>query len=212
MKTVLCFGDSLTWGFTPGTGVRHRYQDRWTSVLQKGLGHGVRVIPEGLPGRTTAFDDHTTPVDLNGARILPTLLQTHSPLDLVVLLLGTNDLKAHVGGNAFAAERGMRRLIQIIQCHDFGPGGTRPFILIVAPPHVVETGDPERDVYLEPHRSEVTKIGPIYRSIAEQTGCSFFDASSVAKPSTIDGVHLEAEQTRAIGSAVLPIAETILQS
>ena len=92
-KTVLCYGDSLTWGYSAETVGRHAYEDRWPSVLQKALGDRVRVIPEGLNGRTTAFDDHLADCDRNGARILPTILQSHNPLDLVIIMLGTNDMK-----------------------------------------------------------------------------------------------------------------------
>ena len=76
MKTVLCYGDSLTWGYD-AEGGRHALQDRWPSVLQAGLGGGVQVIADGLNGRTTAFDDHLAGADRNGARLLPTVLTTH---------------------------------------------------------------------------------------------------------------------------------------
>jgi len=82
MKTVLCYGDSLTWGYNAENLSRHALADRWPSVLQAALGSGVNVIAEGLNGRTTAFDDHLADADRNGARLLPTLLATHTPLDL----------------------------------------------------------------------------------------------------------------------------------
>ncbi len=105
MKTILAYGDSLTWGHDAERLGRHAHEDRWPSVLQKALGHGVRVIPEGLGGRTTAYDDHLADCDRNGARILPTLLHTHAPIDLVILLLGTNDLKPSVVGTAHGLPR-----------------------------------------------------------------------------------------------------------
>ncbi|RVA20726.1 arylesterase, partial [Mesorhizobium sp. M7A.F.Ca.US.001.01.1.1] len=89
MKTVLCYGDSLTWGYN-AEGGRHALEDRWPSVLQAGLGSGVEVIAEGLNGRTTAFDDHLAGADRNGARLLPTVLTTHAPIDLIVIMLGAN--------------------------------------------------------------------------------------------------------------------------
>ena len=88
MKTILCYGDSLTWGYDAETLGRHALEDRWPSVLQKALGEGVHVIAEGLNGRTTAYDDHLADCDRNGARILPTILQSHAPLDLVIIMLG----------------------------------------------------------------------------------------------------------------------------
>ena len=74
MKTILCYGDSLTWGYDAESLARHALEDRWPSVLQAALGGGVDVIAEGLNGRTTAFDDHLADDDRNGARLLPTLL------------------------------------------------------------------------------------------------------------------------------------------
>ncbi|TIX38357.1 MAG: arylesterase, partial [Mesorhizobium sp.] len=84
MKTVLCYGDSLTWGYDAASLDRHPLKDRWPSVLQATLGGDIQVIAEGLNGRTTAFDDHLAGADRNGARVLPTVLMTHAPVDLIV--------------------------------------------------------------------------------------------------------------------------------
>ncbi|MBN9066160.1 MAG: arylesterase, partial [Rhizobiales bacterium] len=119
MKTVLCYGDSLTWGFSPDGSGRHAYEDRWPSVLQTGLGDAVLIIPEGLNGRTTIFDDYAAGADRNGARILPTILMTHVPLDLIVLMLGSNDMKPWIAGHAQAAKQGMQRLVDIIRRFDY---------------------------------------------------------------------------------------------
>ena len=95
MKSILCFGDSLTFGADPAVmGKRHAFADRWPSALEAGLGADkVRVIAEGLGGRTTVFDDWNAAADRNGSRILPTLLESHSPLDAIIIMLGTNDIK-----------------------------------------------------------------------------------------------------------------------
>ena len=113
MKTVLCYGDSITWGSNAETGERHAFEDCWPNVLQKALGADVRVITEGLRGRTTAYDEHLADCDRNGARILPTILYTHAPLDLVIFMLGSNDMKPAIAGSALAAMQGMRRLVAI---------------------------------------------------------------------------------------------------
>src|SRR5687767_10512572 len=106
MKTILAYGDSLTFGADAETLGRHRYEDRWPTVLEQGLGGAARVIAEGLGGRTTVFDDFSAAADRNGARTLPTLLESHKPLDLVVIMLGTNDLKLYINGTAFGAAMG----------------------------------------------------------------------------------------------------------
>ena len=122
MKTILCYGDSLTWGYNAEGPSRHAYEDRWPSVLQADLGAAVHVIPEGLNGRTTAFDDHLAGADRNGARILPTILVTHAPLDLVIIMLGANDMKPWIHGNPVAAKHGMQRLVEIVRGHDYPLG------------------------------------------------------------------------------------------
>ncbi len=93
MKTILAFGDSLTWGADPVSGMRHPAELRWPNVLQSKLGGGVEVIAEGLGGRTTCYDDHTGPACRKGAKALQVALGSHMPLDLVIIMLGTNDLK-----------------------------------------------------------------------------------------------------------------------
>ena len=139
MKTVLAYGDSLTWGYDPVSLGRHAYEDRWTSVLQKALGHGVRVIAEGLNGRTTAYDDHLGDCERNGVKLLPTILATHKPIDLVIIMLGTNDLKRGIQGTAIGATSGAKRLVKQVQKHDWGFEFEEPEILIVAPPPIRET-------------------------------------------------------------------------
>ena len=106
MKTILCYGDSLTYGANPVPGgARHAYEDRWPAALEAKLGGKARVIAEGLGGRTTVHDDWFTSADRNGARVLPTLLHSHGPLDMVVIMLGTNDLKPFLGRTALEASQ-----------------------------------------------------------------------------------------------------------
>ena len=211
MKTVLCYGDSLTWGVDAENQARHAYEDRWTSVLQKGLGHGVRVIPEGLNGRTTVYDDHTAACDRNGARILPTVLETHSPLDLIVILLGTNDLKPVFANNAVIIGHGIKRLVEIIKHHPWPMDmESVPEILIVSPPPLCETEDPLLGPMFAGRLGEAQNLASVYRDLADELGCGFFDAGSVAKTTPVDGVHLDAENTRAVGRGLEPIVRMML--
>src|SRR5690606_5397717 len=122
MKTILAYGDSLTFGTNAETQGRHAYEDRWPTVLQERLAGRARVIAEGLGGRTTVFDDFSAIADRNGARVLPTMLASHSPLDLVVLFLGTNDLKSYINGSAFGAAMGIKRLVEIIRTYPYATG------------------------------------------------------------------------------------------
>lgn len=209
-KTVLCYGDSLTWGYDAETIGRHDYRNRWPSVLQAALGNEARVIPEGLNGRTTAFDDHLADCDRNGARILPTILQTHAPLDLVILLLGTNDMKPVVAGSAFAACQGISRLVRLIRNHAWPFELDGPEILIVAPPAICATGNVPFAASFPGGIEESAKLATLYRDLADELGCGFFDGNSVAKTTPIDGIHLDAENTRALGRGLESIVRMML--
>lgn len=209
-KTVLCYGDSLTWGYDAETIGRHAYEDRWSTVLQKGLGSEALVIAEGLNGRTTAFDDHLADCDRNGARVLPTILQTHAPLDLVILLLGTNDMKPVVAGSAFAACQGIGRLVRLIRNHAWPFELDEPDILIVAPPALSETANAPFAASFAGGVAESAKLPTLYRDLADELGCGFFDGNSVATTTPLDGVHLDAENTRALGRGLEPIVRMML--
>ena len=210
MKNILAFGDSLTWGFIAGTWERHPFDVRWPNVLAAGLHGKARVIEEGHNGRTTVFDDPTTGDDRNGARILPVLLSTHQPLDLVIVLLGTNDIKFANHCRAFDASMGMGRLVQIIQTFPYQAWAPKPQVLIVAPPALVHTDD-EWFNDLWGHAIEESKLfAKHYARVAEEMGVHFFDAGVVAKADKTDGGHLDAENTKAIGTALVPVVKRIL--
>ncbi|WP_395825936.1 SGNH/GDSL hydrolase family protein [Elstera sp.] len=209
-KTVLCYGDSLTWGADAASGERHNFEDRWPTVLQAALGPSVEVIAEGLGGRTTAYDDGLADCDRNGARLLPTLLQTHCPLDLVILMLGTNDLKPIIHGTAIGARQGMKKLVSLVRFHDWGQAYKDPEILIVSPPPLCETNNPLFARIFQGGVPEAQKLAPLYADLADQLGCAFFDAGTVARTTPVDGVHLDAEYTRAIGRGLEPVVRRIL--
>lgn len=209
-KTVLCYGDSLTWGYDAEGRGRHAYADRWPSVLQDGLGFDVQVIAEGLNGRTTAYDDTLADCDRNGARLLPTILHSHAPLDLVIFLLGTNDMKPLVAGTAYSAHHGIARLIELTRHHAWPMAMETPQILIVSPPVLCETTEPGFAAMFAGGVAQSRMLAPLYAELAEEMGCGFFDAASVAQTTPIDGVHLDAENTRAIGRALQPVVRQML--
>ena len=209
MKTVLCYGDSLTWGFN-AEGGRHSFEDRWPSVLQASLDNSVHAIAEGLNGRTTAFDDYVAGADRNGARILPTIVMTHTPLDLIIFLLGTNDMKPWIHGNPMAAKQGIRRLVEIVRGHDYG--WPTPQILIVSPPLVSHTENYDFGQTFAGGEVASKQLAPLYAALAEEMGCGFFDAATVATTTPLDGVHLDAENTRKIGEALAPIVCAMLET
>ena len=110
MKTILCYGDSNTWGYNAVLGGRFAYEIRWTTRVAEFLGKDYRIIDEGLCGRTTSFDDPLT-YGLNGLSTLEPIIKSHSPLDLLVVMLGTNDCKGYFGATARNIMEGLRRLV-----------------------------------------------------------------------------------------------------
>ncbi|MFZ1681260.1 MAG: SGNH/GDSL hydrolase family protein [Rhizobiaceae bacterium] len=210
MKTILAYGDSLTWGYDAATLGRHPFQVRWPSVLEAGLGGAARVIAEGLNGRTTAFDDWLADADRNGARMLPTLLETHKPLDLVIIMLGANDMKPAICGSAIAAKSGMARLVSLVRNHDYGFSYAVPRVLLVAPPPCVGTDNADFAATFENAPGESAKLAAHYAGLADELGCAAFDAGTVAQATPLDGVHLDAENTAAIGRALVPVVRGLI--
>jgi lysophospholipase L1-like esterase len=214
MKTILAYGDSLTFGANPQPGgPRHAYEDRWPTTLEKGLGGKARVIAEGLGGRTTVHDDWLANADRNGARILPTLLESHSPLDLIIIMLGTNDLKPTMGKTAREAGRGMVRLVQIIRGHYAARREPEPKIILVAPPAITDTDNQDMIQHFGGHGmiAESQQFPTHYRRNAADLGVGFFDAATVATADPRDGVHLDPANTRAIGEGLVPLVKATLE-
>lgn len=209
MKTILAFGDNLTWGFDPASGMRYSYEDRWPTVLQRELGAGTQVIAEGLAGRTTAFDDHTGLPDRNGARTLPISLAAHTPIDAIIFMLGNSELRTYVG-NAVGAAQGMRRLIEIVRTFPYQRPYAPPSIVVVAPPRLVPTKHPELGAMFEGGVAQSERLAEFYERLALDLGATYFDASTVAAMSPIDGAHLDVENTRALGLALAPVLQRLL--
>ena len=196
MRSILAFGDSLTWGADPATGLRHPASAQWPRVLEAGL-VGVRVQADGVGGRTTCRDDDAGAAPRNGAKALPVALSAQMPLDLVILMLGTNDLKPVHGGLALSAQAGMRRLAEIVATFPYKPRSAVPKLMIVAPP---PCGPNAAGARLP---EESRKLAPLYHQLATELEAGFFDAGTVAQASAVDGVHLDAANTAALGRALI---------
>jgi lysophospholipase L1-like esterase len=162
--------------------LRYSREERWPGVMRKELGAGYEVIEEGCPGRTTAWDD---PIegDLNGQTHLPHILYSHQPLDLVTIMLGTNDLKARFGKRAYDIALAAGTLVTMVRKQYFMVG-TTPQVLLIAPPPVPED------------------VPQLFRQVAEDLTCGFLDAGEIIETSRIDGVHLDAEAHVKLGQAV----------
>lgn len=201
MKTLLCYGDSNTWGFTPGSGVRYAPEVRWPGVLQAALGAEFRVIEEGLNARTTVMEDPTR-VGRNGLPYLRPCLDSHAPLDLVILMLGSNDLKHRFGLSPFDIAQNVGMLLEVIQSSRAGVKNLAPPVLVVSPPHV---GPLPAGYFVEMFAGAEEKSQGFvrhYRLIAAQYGCSFLDAAEVVHASPLDGIHLDADNHRLLGERI----------
>ena len=164
MKTVLAFGDSNTRGYIAGGAGRYPRMQRWSYLLEQLLAPGVQVIEEGLNGRTTVFDE-VVRNHRSGASALPMLLETHAPLDVVVIMLGTNDMKLAHQATAEMSADGMERLVRVVKGSEAGPDGGVPKILVVAPAPFGEhlAPDPTDGVHLDAdgHRKLATALAPV---------------------------------------------------
>ena len=199
MRTVLCYGDSNTWGYEPATGKRFPEDVRWPGVLARELGEGFRVIEEALNGRTTVRDD---PVEeyKSGKDYLRPCLESHAPLDLVIIALGVNDLKARFFASASDVADGAGVLLSIAQRSGAAPGGGSPAVVLVAPPPVgVLT---ELALMFAGAEEKSRGFSRQYRRVADKYGCVLLDAGEVARASERDGIHLEADEHRKLGEAM----------
>lgn len=210
MKTILAFGDSLTWGFEAETFKRHAFQDRWPSALGANLGAHFHVIAEGLNGRTTVRDDNLVDEQRNGLKALPMLLSSHQPLDLVIIALGTNDLKHPWWSRACDAKRGVQRLVEVVQRFPFGIDMPRPKILVIAPPAVIHTPNAEFDKMFSHGIKESQKFGDEYKLLEKTHGITVFEAGKVVVADPRDGIHLDAFNTKKLGEALAPIVRMML--
>jgi lysophospholipase L1-like esterase len=208
---ILAFGDSLTWGRIANRPERHGDDVRWPRVLEAMLGGHATVIEEGLNGRRIAHDDPLRPYR-SGISLLPLFIECHAPLDLVILLLGTNDSQRQHSLAPYDVARSMRMLAQVAQRPPVEPGMPVPKVLIVAPPVVRMPDDPDHEAnfFMEGAPEKTALLATYYRRIAADIDATFFDAATVATVTGEDGIHLDAGNTRAIGRALAPLAAELL--
>lgn len=192
--TVLCYGDSNTYGYNPLNGLRYPEDIRWTERLGKILGDSYRVVEEGCNGRTTVHDD---PADgwKNGLDYLRPCLNSHKPVDIVIMMLGSNDLKRSFCLSAKEIAAGAETLVEVIQDFTQEKQGFVPQIILVSPP---EIGPGIADSVFNCSFSEDVvekskELAGYYRQAAERRGCIFFNAAQYIRPSDADSLHLMPE-------------------
>lgn len=191
MKTILCYGDSNTYGYNPVNGLRYPADVRWTGRLQMLLGNDYKIIEEGCNGRTTVFDD---PLEgwKNGLGYLRPCLNSHKPVDIVILMLGSNDLKETFHASAADIAAGAETLVQVIQEFTLEKQGFQAEVILVSPPEIGP------NIHRSPFNTAFTasaiyrskEFGKYYSQVAERRGCAFFDAAEWIQSSGTDSLHL----------------------
>jgi lysophospholipase L1-like esterase len=166
------------------------------------------VIEEGLSGRTTVWNDPIEGDHKNGRTYLMPCLESHSPVDLVALMLGTNDLKARFGSSASDIAQGAASLAGMVLRSGCGPGGSAPVVVLISPPPVATLTDMAQ--MFEGASEKSRQFPEYYGRFAEQYGCEFLDASAVITSSDVDGIHLDAAEHRKLGEAVAALVANIL--
>jgi lysophospholipase L1-like esterase len=214
MKTIVCFGDSNTYG-TPGMPDpdfwgRFGPDERWPGVMRSALGPGHHIIEEALPGRTTVHDDPIEGADRNGSTALPIVLGSHRPIDLMVIMLGTNDLKARFSVTPEDIANSVGTLVRVIQASQAGPGGKPPRVLVIAPAVIVETGFMTGLFRGGAEKSRA--LGRTYAAMAARYGVAFLDAAPLITVDPVDGIHLTQDQHAVLGKAVAERVTTLLAS
>lgn len=203
-RVVLCFGDSNTHGTAPMASLqemgRFGRAERWPGVLAAELGAGWHVIEEGHPGRTTVHPDPVSGMHKNGVAVLPAPLESHRPVDLVVIMLGTNDLKARFQVPPVEIAVSIERLVLTVKQSFCGPGEGAPALLVVCPPPVLEAGCLAEIFGGGAAKSE--RLAGFVAAVAARHGAAFLDAGGIIVSSPVDGVHFDVAEHGKLGRAV----------
>lgn len=216
MKRILCYGDSNTWGHNPEPEGNHfRYGDgeRWTGVLQEILGNDAKIIEEGLCGRTIMYDDPVTP-DRNGRTFLNCCLQSQQPLDLVIFMLGTNDIRHIFTPSVKEIAMGMQNLVKMVRNPETWWVGKVPHVLVIVPAPVRDEISQSEfyEMYDEESVKKSRQLADAYRKVFEgMEGVSLLDAGEIAEISVKDCIHLSKQGHRDLGEAVAEKVRKLLK-
>ena len=211
MQHILVYSDSLSWGIIPRSRLRLPFEQRWPGVMEMSIcsnGLRVRVIEDCLNGRRTVWEDPFKP-GRNGLAGLAQRIEIHSPLELVILMLGTNDFQSVHEYNAWHSSQGILALVSAIRSAPIEPGMPVPQILVIAPPAIRTPRGPIAPKF-EGGERKCVGLAVAYQKACEQVGCHFFDAGSVITSSNVDGVHLDLDQHLALGHAVSQLVTSLL--
>jgi lysophospholipase L1-like esterase len=201
MPVILTFGDSNTHGSSPIFGApRLNRSERWPCIMARDLGPDWHLIEEGHGGRTTVHPDPIEGLHKNGIAALPIILDSHAPIDIITIMLGTNDLKERFSVNASDIAQSCEKLILLVKTSTAGPDGKAPKILLIAPPPVLEVG--RLKMMFRGGAAKSAELAGYYGAIAKEQNVAFLDAGGVITSSPIDGIHFDAVEHAKLGKAV----------
>ncbi len=207
MKQILVYADSLSWGLVPDTRKRLDFYERWPGVVEgilNATGQRFRIVEDCLNGRRTVWDDPFKD-GRNGLNGLGQTIEKHTPLELIIVMLGINDLQSMHPHNAWHSAEGLRRVVGGIHDAPIEPGMEIPPILIVAPP-TISTPKGAIAPKFSDCKGKFEGMAEAFRAVATDQGCHFLDAGAVTTVSKVDGVHLDVDQHKVLGEV---IAETV---
>ncbi len=212
MNSILVYSDSLSWGIIPPTRKRLSEKYRWPCVMEKFLKKTniqCRVLEDCLNGRRTVLDDPFK-AGRNGLLGIAQIIEAHSPLSLVILMLGTNDFQSMHNFNAWHSAQGLAQIIKAIRAADIEPGMPVPEIVVMAPPTIEK---PMGQMFDKFKGAEIKSIGLAseIQTVAQATVCHFFNVADVTSASKMDGVHLDSDQHVSLGIAMAGFIAKLLK-
>lgn len=208
MKRIVCFGDSNTWGYNPEAKSRYPKAERWPGVMAAALGNGYDVIEEGLNGRTTVWADPIEEHKCGKDHLIP-IVRSHKPFDLLIIMLGTNDLKHRFSLTPFDIAEGAGRLVQIARRIDDAVEGPAPAVLLVAPPPVATLSDFAAMFRGAEEKSRA--LSAEFARVAHELSCPLLDLARVAASSPVDGIHFDRENQEKVGIAMAEKVKQVLK-
>lgn len=217
MKTILCYGDANTHGtraidfdhltspFTP-CNYRLPLEKRWTTIMAKELGIGYHIIEEGLNGRTTVWDDPIEGNHKNGLKYLIPCLESHAPIDIVIIMLGQNDLKKRFSVSAYDIAMSIGVLVKVAQNSGCGPNGNKPEVLVLCPAPLGKLTYLS-ELFGESGVEKSKLLAKYYKKVAKLYNCHFYDVGRIISTSEVDGAHYKEEDLKKLGKEVAKIVK-----
>jgi lysophospholipase L1-like esterase len=209
MVNILCYGDSNTFGWDPEKACRPEIDKRWPGVLAKKLGNGYHVIEEGLPGRTTVFYDPAMDL-ISGLDYLYPCLYSHQPLDIIIIMLGTNDLKYMFNASALDFSLGLERIIKTVLYFESDLSEMHPKLFLISPVHIIDPKAQFIDMFRDAEKKS-PELAAYVKTLADEYGALYLNAADIIKPSPADGIHFNTAAHKALGERVAQMILEVLE-